>query len=120
MFACLSFSDADFMCVCVCVCVYICLYVDRWAACAPCIGCITEDTWKLCNATQKAIITGYRDELVKNISAHQLSPSTPHGSFLVSCPTHHCQVHIYIYIYMLIRVTRVISVRSKYTACMSS
>lgn len=64
---------------------------ESWQACTPYIGKITPDTYKICNSTQKEVIQGYRNRFVKDMGAAVLPPKSSHGSFWVSCPTHHCQ-----------------------------
>ena len=61
-----------------------------WLKCYPANGQLTPTSYKLCNATQKTLIQGFRKQFIEAISV-VVDPKTPHGCFVDSCPNQHCQ-----------------------------
>lgn len=43
-----------------------------------------------CNATQKQLIQGFRQQFIEAVAV-AVDPATPHGIFVDSCPNQHCQ-----------------------------
>lgn len=62
-----------------------------WLACFPHNGGLTPQTYAHCNATQRAIIQGYRTAFLAAMQP-LIDPARPqHGVFFDSCPNQHCQ-----------------------------
>lgn len=61
-----------------------------WQNCWPKNGGLTPQTYANCNATQKEIIAHWRTTFLQAL-APATDAKSPHGAYLDSCPTHHCQ-----------------------------
>lgn len=61
-----------------------------WAACWPTTSGLSAATYARCNETQKLIIQNHADTF-KEAMSPVTDPATPHGGWLSSCPSMHCQ-----------------------------
>lgn len=61
-----------------------------WASCWPGTGGLTAASYKKCNSTQKAIIAEHLKTFEQAV-APVMAPTSPHGGWLSSCPSMHCQ-----------------------------
>ena len=64
-----------------------------WDKCAPSNSHITPSSYAQCTESQKGIIQDWRKTFMQ-AAAPVIDPSTPHGCFLDSCPSHHCQTSV--------------------------
>ena len=64
-----------------------------WLECWPSTGGLTADTYAKCNSPQKAIIASHLADFKAAAApaAAPADPSSPHGAWLSSCPSMHCQ-----------------------------
>jgi len=64
-----------------------------WLECWPSTGGLTADTYAQCNSTQRVIIAAHLADFKAAAApaAAPADPSSPHGAWLSSCPSMHCQ-----------------------------
>ena len=61
-----------------------------WQQCWPKNGALSPTSYARCNATQTALVQGFRKAFIA-AAAPAIDAKSPHGIFADSCPNQHCQ-----------------------------